>query len=195
MTHWLPTALASSMQQPKPHILLCGPRRSGKSWLIRQLLEQNTRPLKGLYTRRLPEADHEGYYPIYLHLVGAEPWQYTEANCIGWCNGQQRRIYGQVFDRLGIACLQAGPGERIVIDELGFFEAQSPAYTAAVLQALDGDVPVLAAVRARWDVPFLQQVRSHGRVQVFDLTEQSPQQLLPLLQEQIRLQNRLEYQK
>ena len=36
-----------------------------------------------------------------------------------------------------------------LMDEIGFFEQDALAFQAAILDALDGDIPVLAAVKAR----------------------------------------------
>ena len=47
------------------------------------------------------------------------------------------------------------------MDELGFMESQAHDFTAAVFRTLDGPVPVLAAVKNRFDVEFLNAVRAH----------------------------------
>lgn len=49
------------------HILICGERGVGKSTLIRRLLAESTLPIGGFVTRRLPQADGDGMFPIYLH--------------------------------------------------------------------------------------------------------------------------------
>ena len=51
----------------KRHLLLCGERGVGKSTLIRRLLERNTREIGGFVTKRLPTADENGFFPIYLY--------------------------------------------------------------------------------------------------------------------------------
>ena len=43
------------------HILICGERGVGKSTLIRRLLAESTLPVGGFVTRRLPQADADGY--------------------------------------------------------------------------------------------------------------------------------------
>ena len=51
----------------KRHLLICGERGVGKSTLIRRLLEKNTREVGGFVTKRLPVADENGFFPIYLY--------------------------------------------------------------------------------------------------------------------------------
>ena len=61
----------------------------------------------------------------------------------------------------------------IVMDELGFLESEAKAFRAAVLGVLDGEVPVLAAVKDRMDVPFLHQVCAHPRAEVVPIDTQN----------------------
>ena len=51
----------------KRHLLICGERGVGKSTLIRRLLEHSTREVGGFVTKRLPVADENGFFPIYLY--------------------------------------------------------------------------------------------------------------------------------
>ena len=57
------------------------------------------------------------------------------------------------------------------------------AQTAAVLDALAGDIPVIAAVKSRRDIPFLNAVRAAPLAEVFFLTQENREalyrQLLP----------------
>lgn len=55
------------------HILICGERGVGKSTLIRRLLAESTLPIGGFVTRRLPQADGDGMFPIYLHAAALPP--------------------------------------------------------------------------------------------------------------------------
>ena len=55
------------------HILICGERGVGKSTLIRRLLAESALPVGGFVTRRLPQADGDGMFPIYLHAAALPP--------------------------------------------------------------------------------------------------------------------------
>ena len=67
------------------------------------------------------------------------------------------------------------------MDELGFFESKADRFTAAVLEALAGDIPVLAAVKSRTDVPFLNAVRAAPKAEVFSITPENRDELYRLL--------------
>ncbi len=149
------------------HILLCGERGAGKSTLIRRLLLANTRAVYGFVTERR-EADSDGFHPIYLHPAGAQTRVYADSNRVGRCDAKTHSVSLEAFDGLGARCIrEARPGGLIVMDELGFMESAADGFTRAVLDALDGETPVLAAVKARYDVPFLNAVRAHPNAAVY----------------------------
>lgn len=52
------------------------------------------------------------------------------------------------------AAAELRPGTVTLLDELGFLEARSPAFTAAVLALMDRSPLVVAVVRQRADCPF-----------------------------------------
>lgn len=156
----------------KKHILLCGERRVGKSVLIERLAADSGLPVYGFVTDCLP-SDETGFHPIHIHPADrrAEARVYTGENLLGTCDTKTHNINLSVFETLGTAFIRAAkPGGLIIMDELGFMEADAGAFTAAVFDALDGDIPVLAAVKARYDVPFLNAVRAHKNADVYDVT-------------------------
>ena len=72
----------------KRHLLICGERGVGKSTLIRRLLEKNTREVGGFVTKRLPIADKNGFFLIYLYPASQkEDERHNEAaNLVGTCD-------------------------------------------------------------------------------------------------------------
>lgn len=166
------------------HILLCGERGVGKSTLIQKLLKANALPVSGFYTERL-KADTSGFHPIYIHSAGESARMYTEENLVGTCDAKVHNVRLSVFDTLGVQYLRA-PGGLIVMDELGFMEARAAGFTKAVFAALDEHTPVIAAVKARTDVPFLNAVRAHENCRVYTVTAENRdalyEALLPVIE-------------
>ena len=72
------------------------------------------------------------------------------------------------------------------MDELGFFEAQAESFTDAVLAALSGDIPVIAAVKSRTDIPFLNAVRAAPRAEVLSITPSNRDELFERLLPRMR---------
>lgn len=151
------------------HILITGEIGAGKSTLIQRLLTHTTRPVYGFITRRM-EADASGFHPIYIHPAGALERVYTTGNRIGMCNSQMHGASLEVFNTLGVRYLDAPEDGLIVMDELGFMEAKADLFVQKVFEALDGRIPVIAAVKARLDVPFLNAVRARPNAANFTIT-------------------------
>ncbi len=169
------------------HILLCGDRGVGKSTLIQKLLAANTRHVYGFLTRRLA-ADETGFHPIYIHPAGAVERVHTDENQIGACDSRIHNVSVEVFNTLGVQYVrEARPGGVIVMDELGFMEAQAEAFIRAVYDALNDNIPVIAAVKSRYDVPFLGEVRAHPNSVVYGVDAKNRDalydRLLPVVQE------------
>ena len=172
----------------KKHILISGERGVGKSTLIEKLLSASSRPRYGFITKMRP-ADETGFHPIYIHPAGQPVTEraYTEANCIGTCDSRTHRPNLDAFNALGVRYIRdARPDGILVMDELGFFEAKADDFTAAVLEALTGDIPVIAAVKSRTDIPFLNAVRSAPRAEVFCITPENRDELFKKLLPRVR---------
>ncbi len=172
------------MTRPR-HILICGERGAGKSTLIARLLAENTRPVYGFLTKRLA-ADETGFHPIYIHPAGAEKRAHGDENLIGTCDSRVHNVTLEVFDTLGVEYLRAEPSGVLVMDELGFMEAGAARFVEAVFAALNGDIPVIAAVKARFDVPFLNEVRAHENAAAYTITPDNRDEIYEALLPVIR---------
>ncbi|MDR3295409.1 MAG: methyltransferase domain-containing protein [Clostridiales Family XIII bacterium] len=79
----------------------------------------------------------------------------------------------EAFDEIGCGLLKApGPCDLLIMDELGFMEFAAHRFQAEVLSALDGAVPVLGVIKPQ-DIPFLNKIRAHKNVQVFEVTPEN----------------------
>lgn len=155
------------------HALLIGARGAGKSTLIRRVTEHLDRPVFGFETKRYPDmADADMGDPIYIHTLG-QPRRYTAEDLVGWCKNRRFNTRTGAFDRYAPTLLRHVPADSILcMDELGFMETQEPSFCAAVLERLDGDIPVIAAVKDK-DFSFLNTVRAHPKCRCFYVTEQT----------------------
>lgn len=153
-------------------ILLLGRRRSGRSSMIRALLRDVEAPVFGYETVTM-QTRPDGYHEIYLYPYGQTQHDKREENHVGDCNTRERVIYNQVFDSTGAACLTGKEGGILVMDEIGFMESEAAAFCRAVLNCLDGPLPVLAAVRTGIETPFLREVMRHPNVRCYDMVPES----------------------
>ena len=170
------------------HALIVGPRRIGKSTLIRRVLQELNRPVFGFETKKEDAlADEVNGSPIYIYDAGG-PRQQREDNLVGYCKNHHATTLKAACDRYALRLRGPVPeGCVIELDEIGFMEAKSEAFCAAVLSLLDGDIPVIAAVKDK-DVPFLQAVRAHPGARCFRITPENRDDLYPEVLEFMKAQ-------
>lgn len=150
----------------------------GKSTLIEKLLRENRRPLCGFFTERV-DAGLSSRREIYIHPVIGER-KFSKENLIGTADALGAHPNPGGFDVYGTSLLNAVPNELIVMDELGFLESRAFVFCKKVLSILDGNIPVLAAIKSK-DTPFLKAVKSHPRVVMHDITLENRDELLKTL--------------
>lgn len=74
-----------SVKAMRKHALIVGPRRVGKSTLIRKVIETLNCSVAGFETKKESKMEDETLgSPIYIHTIGA-PWHYSEENLLGYC--------------------------------------------------------------------------------------------------------------
>lgn len=141
------------------------------------------REVGGFVTKRLPVADENGFFPIYLYPASQKEDERRNeaANLVGTCDSRSSIRHPEVFDTLGAQLVKSAPsGGIILMDELGFLENDARAFQSTVMRALDGETPVLAAVKPK-NTPFLRTVRGHENAELVFIDEQNRDALLEKL--------------
>lgn len=198
--------MQKAMKLPQ-HALIVGGQGVGKSTLIRRVLEALDVPVCGYITRKEPHLkDPQLGDPIYIYEAG-QPQIQTSDNLAGHCRDQRPLVYGEAFDRFARK-LQVLSGEDmatdenqgdteskdinekaplVLMDEIGIMERHSPDFCRAVLDLLEGDRPILAAVKYK-DRPYLNQIRGHERCRCFEITEENREELFAEVLQFVRQQ-------
>jgi len=169
------------------HIVICGRRHVGKTTLVNHLMEQIRVPVYGFQTSTVLE-DADGTHHIYMYPAGQVDGHMEEANHIGDCDTRNRTVNPSVFDSLGVELIKAArPGGIIVMDEIGFMETGSQRFCDAVLEALDGEIPVLATVKdTELGAEFLDKVRQHPRAELIMMTAENREETARRAEDMLR---------
>lgn len=160
----------------KKHLFLTGEKQVGKSTLLQKLVakqQQHGNCLTGgFYTKRTADV-LPGYHTVHLLPADGSITPNMKNLLFVCCRPSPEDALR--FDKLGCAALTQATTRGcslLVMDELGIYEENAAAFKAAVLQALDGDIPILGILQ-KGDSPFLRAVASHPKVTVLEVTEKN----------------------
>ena len=151
--------------------------------MIRKLTEMLGRPVYGFCTSST-DADENGFHDIHIHPAALPPEYriFSEKNRIGNCNRKIHNVRTEIFETLGVKYLSdCGPGGIIVMDELGFMEKDAAAFQNKVIERLQGGIPVLAAIKNRQDIDFLNTLRALPETVEIVLTEENREEVFARL--------------
>ena len=159
------------------HALIVGQRGVGKSARIRRVLKELNMPLFGFETKKEAGlAEMELGEPVYIYEAG-KPHIQGEENLVGYCGKKDREQFRRTFEWFAPRLREEIPEDSIVLlDELGIMESEAADFCGAVLSLLDGDNPVIAAVKPK-DTAFLQAVRGHEKCRCFYITPENREAL------------------
>ena len=164
---------------PKPHIVLCAPKKTGKTTLIERIMQETKAPtdeppipVYGFQTKRIAGSD--GINRIYMFPAGLSQNDEgsPDARYLGSTCGRVRDVCTETFETYGTALIRsARPEGLIIMDEIGHLEKDARLFLQAVFDALNGDIPVLASVRCTADpIDYLERIKHHPQVRLYMLT-------------------------
>ena len=179
---------------PKPHIVLCAPKQTGKTTLIERIMQETKAPaaeppipVYGFQTKRIAGSD--GINRIYMfpadHVrIDSLP---SDTCYLGSTCGHVRDVCTATFETYGTALIRsARPGGLIIMDEIGHMEKDARLFLQAIFDALDGDIPILASVRyttadqafsdstaQSGSADYLERIKHHPRVRLYMLSEEN----------------------
>ena len=165
------------------HIFLTGEKQVGKSTLWRKVLVHSGISPSGFQTLEyLVNGNFRGYR---LHSLGPVPEQF--GNDIPISVFLRRKMHlpvSESFELFGTELLRLAlqEGGCIMMDELGSFEKNAPAFRQAVLDCLNDDCHVLGVLQKVED-SFLEEIMNRPDVLVFTVTQENRDNLVqPVLE-------------
>ncbi|MCL2249330.1 MAG: nucleoside-triphosphatase [Oscillospiraceae bacterium] len=167
------------------HVFLTGEKQVGKTTVITSFLEKSGLTADGFMTYW--EQSMPGERRLYL-----APFSPKKANV-------ERRLIAtdfghglspipevtEVFDTYGKSLLDnSGNCGYIVMDEIGFIEANAKKFLASVMAGIDGEIPIIGVLK-KCDAQFIQEIRSHKNVILKDVTAENREEILNWLLKKI----------
>ena len=164
-------------------IFLTGERNVGKTTIIERIVFTNRLHPAGFCTVIGPAADqgdanrtddgeskdHDQVFIVPFNERHRGPWSVPPV-AIRDLAQLSFVAYPKVFDTHGVDILRHSLGaDLIVMDELGFMEDEATAFKQAVISVIEGPTPVLGVLKKK-DTPFLNQIRNHNQVYMFEVT-------------------------
>ena len=163
----------------KKNIFLTGEIQVGKSTAINRALAATGPLVEGFRTLGGPWDENGGSY---VHMISADGTESpgTE-NRVFYRNlkdgSPHFQVFTDYFETRGPELLRPSMHcELLLMDEIGVREAQCERFHQAILQALNGDIPVLGVVQIR-PGGFLDEIRNHPFVELITVTAENREQV------------------
>lgn len=170
------------------HTFIVGPRHVGKSTLIQKVIQEIGLPVWGFATKKEDDLrDEKLGSPIYIYDAD-QPRIQTEENLVGYCKDHHFQTNIEIFNNFAKR-MTAPPSEDVLIlmDEIGFMESKAEDFCNWIFHHLDGDIPVIAAVKDK-STPFLDAVKSHPNCKCFYIEEDNRDALCQIVSDFVKEQ-------
>jgi nucleoside-triphosphatase len=166
-------------------ILLTGRPGSGKTTVIKRVVNQVALPAAGFYTEEIRERGQRVGFKI-VTLDGQE----GVLAHVSFKTQQRVGKYGldlSPLEMMGIEALREAVRARqlAVIDEIGPMEIRSAIFREAVNEALDSRAPLLGTITAR-RFPFADAIKKRRDVTLVEVRADNREQLVSELSDQFR---------
>jgi nucleoside-triphosphatase len=159
-----------------PRILLTGRPGSGKTTLIKRLVNDLTLPAGGFYTEEIRERGRR----LGFKLVTLDGNEAIFAH-VNFKTSERLGKYGLDLSALevtGVEAIRAALYARklVIIDEIGPMEIRSVIFRDAVNDAFESGAPILATIVAR-SLPFTDAIKKRPDVSLFQVRLDNRQRL------------------
>jgi len=172
------------------NVFLTGPIQVGKSTAIRRFLSASGLVYDGFLTFF---EDVAGGRDLYISPANVERLPRSlVARMRREGEGFSREVLTEAFDTAGLDILKAsGRGQIVIMDEIGDLEIHAARFGQAVLDALDGPVPILGVIKQAATGPLARAARSHEKTQLIEVgvenRDEMPQRIAALFGIELKL--------
>lgn len=164
----------------KIHALIIGSIGVGKSTLINKVVKKLGKKTVGYRTKKYAGITWDGLLdPLFFHQVNEET-DFSRENLLSYSreNGSMVRISGAFNKHANEITNEIDDDSIIIFDEVGYIETEEEQWCNANLKILDGDIPVIAAVKNKEGIDYIDTIKKHPKCKVFEITEDNRDKLV-----------------
>lgn len=156
------------MSLNRPHLLITGRPRTGKTTLISELVSLWPERCGGFITEEIRERGERIGFRI--RTLDANIGVLASIHLMSPYRVSRYGVDVESLEKIGVEAIYRAINakEIVVIDEIGKMELYSPKFKEAVLAALDSPKRVLGVIHLA-PLPFLNQIRSRPDVLLFEV--------------------------
>lgn len=151
--------------------VICGYKESGKTTLIKKIVENYKGPVVGFFTEKFP--DHltdDGLCPIYIYDINGAAIL-DDDHLIGLGGEGTHYTNTEAFDSVGVKLITTDDKSALIaIDEIGFLENEAMRFQEKVFEILKGDSPVVIIIKQRMQFDFLKKLRDFPGIEFLELS-------------------------
>lgn len=159
------------------HFFLTGEIQVGKTTIIQKTLFMLQIRAGGFQTYF---GDDRGMPNRFLYLSDAAlPRTYEQEAAVARFQGKQgAEVFTERFEEYGTMLIQKAKNQAdiIVMDECGNLENQAYLFQQEILEALDGNIPILGVVKLS-STGWTERIRNHSNVSLLSVTQENRNQL------------------
>lgn len=161
-------------------------KKTGKTTLVRKLLENRKENVVGFFSKKCSERiDEEGQCPIYIYGVNDLP-VFDNDHLIGTCGNGKHYTNNEVFNDLGVKLITTdNPNNLIIMDELGFLESNAEEFKNKVIEVLSSPNPVLIMMKQRLDIQFLKELKDNQNIEFIHMNETNRDEVFQYLKNKL----------
>ena len=166
-------------------VLLTGRPGSGKTTLIKRVVNELARPAGGFYTEEIRERGAR----VGFKIVTTDGKEALLAH-VDFKSTERLGKYGldlSALETVGIEELRTAVHARqlVVIDEIGPMEIRSPIFRDVVNEAFNSGAPILATITAR-SFPFTDAIKKRSDATIIEVRRSNRDQLVCDLSDQFK---------
>ena len=168
--------------------VVMAPKHTGKTTLVKQVLENTRKKTGGYYTQLYKENadDTDHLCPVYIAPIG-KALIIDDDHCVSPIIDGRRCIHFEAFDQYGVEYLTCSDQEALIImDEVGFLERKAEKFKSKIFEVLASENPVLITVKERKSIDYINKIRNFPGVEFLHMNGENREEIFRKVIEALR---------